>query len=170
VTSLPKLIDIFGAGLTGELRVHVGREPAQFLLISRRGSFRLLARAQQIFLCDVELVGYNLEIALQLLILLVRLGQTLREGIVLLLQRCLGGLLDILRTVPGGHAEANSEQRNPTEHGNSETYPAGRCRCVISIGFQKLAHKLLSPCGRIRPLVRVAAVEEPKLSSAVRRS
>ena len=79
--------NIVRAGFRRQLRVDVRFQARQLLVVCSHRSLRLLPCLLQILLGYVQLVSHDLQVALQLLVLIVFLRQPLRQLIILLLQR-----------------------------------------------------------------------------------
>src|SRR5437762_13467699 len=90
-----------------------------------RGSLGQLARGNQFALRDVELVRDDLQVALQLLIDFVFLGETLAEGLTGLFGGH-RGLLQALGLIESAPAQSQSDKGKATQDAQCQPYPARR--------------------------------------------
>ena len=111
-----QFIDVIRVGFRGELRVHRTLETVQ-LLVHRNGrGLGLLTRGQQLRMREVQLVGDHFQVALQLLVDFVFLGEPLRQRVGGLLDRCVDGLLNAIRVTERAQAHSEAEQRHAPQY------------------------------------------------------
>src|SRR5208337_1574336 len=120
----------------------------------------LLACLVEFFLGHIQLVRHDLQVALELLILVVGPAKALKQSIVLLLQRGLEILLCRLVLAHRAPAEPDPHQRSHSQSRNGQAYPPG-CAC-LGIGILKLAHVRRLLFRRSRRVTWKWALSEPK--------
>src|SRR6266852_4417803 len=97
------------------------------------GGVQVALHADEIALSEIELVSDNLHVALQLLVDLVSLRQSLGQRLVGLLHGSLCRLLDVPGLIQCAPAYSQAEERNSAQYPDCQADPTG-CPCGVRNG------------------------------------